>query len=146
MVRLSSSGKRSRKLATEARTQLEHDSAKRAEHVEAIEYGREARTRVTEVLSARLIEAVDGNIPLPLWFTDVLGATPSPGEPVRWWESAVSLLAYRMTFRISDPSRALGSRPGPSACARQRQWFGELDRDLFARPLCRPGNPTRGGR
>jgi len=143
MARLSSVGLRSRKLAGEAHITLEQDSVQRREHLEEIEPGRDARTRVTQVLSERLIEAVDGNIPLPTWFTYVLGAAPSPSEPVRWWEAAVSLLAYRITFRISDPSRALGSRPGPSACARQRQWFGELDRDLFARPLC---GPTRGGR
>jgi hypothetical protein len=146
MARLSTLGRRSRNKATEARTQLEHDSMRRREHIDEIEHGREARARVTEVLSARLIEAVDGNIPLPVWFTDVLGTTPSPAEPVRWWEAAVSLLAYRITFRISDPSRPLGSRPGPSACARQRHWFGELDRELFARPLCRPGGTSRGGR
>jgi hypothetical protein len=114
----------------------------RREHLEEIEHGRDARARVTAALSERLIEAVDGNIPLPGWFTEVLGSTPSQTEPVRWWEAAVSLLAYRITFRISDPSGALGSRPGPSACARQRQWFGELDRELYARPLCRP---SRGG-
>lgn len=143
MVRLSSVGRRSRNLATQARTQLADDKEQRREHAEDIEHGRAARGRMTAVLSERLIEAVDGNIPLPEWFTGVLGGTPSPAEPVRWWEAAVSLLAYRITFRISDPSRALGSRPGPSACARQRQWFGELDRELFARPLC---SPSRGGR
>ena len=143
MARLTSVGQRSRKVAGEAHTTLEQDSAQRREHLEEIEYGRDARTRVTHVLSERLIEAVDGNIPLPAWFTAVLGTGPSSTEPVRWWEAAVSLLAYRITFRISDPSRALGPRPGPSACARQRHWFGELDRELFARPLC---PPSRGGR
>lgn len=139
MSRLTSVGLRSRKLAGEAHTTLEQDSAQRREHLEQIEYGREARARVTTILSERLIEAVDGNIPLPAWFTEVLGDGPSPADPVRWWEAAVGLLAYRITFRISDPSRALGPRPGPSACARQRHWFGELDRELFARPLPRPG-------
>jgi hypothetical protein len=138
MTRLSSVGQRSRKLAVEAHTTLAQDRAERAEHLEAIERACEARTRVTSVLSARLIEAVDGNIPLPGWFTDVLGSTPSADEPVRWWAAAVSLIAYRITFRISDPSRALGSRPGSAACARQRHWFRELDRELFARPLCSP--------
>lgn len=138
MARLSSVGQRSRKLAGEAYTTLEHDSAERGEHLEEIERACEARTQVTRVLSERLIEAVDGNIPLPGWFTDVLGNAPSPDEPIRWWEAAVSLIAYRISFRVRDPSRALGSRPGPSACARQRHWFRELDRELFARPLCSP--------
>lgn len=147
MTRLTEVGLRSRKLAGEARTTLEHDDVQREEHNEAIEHGREARSRVTTVLSERLIEAVDGNIALPTWFTGVLGSTPSPADPVRWWETAVSLLAYRITFRISDPARALGSRPGPSACARQRHWFGELDRELFARPLSRSADfSSRGGR
>jgi hypothetical protein len=140
MSRLSSVGQRSRKLASEARTTLKHDDASMCEHLEDIERGREARAMVTAALSERLIEAVDGNIPLPAWFTDVLGSTPSPAEPVRWWEAAVSLLAYRITFRISDPGRALGPRPGPASCARRRHWFGELDRELFARPLLPVGS------
>jgi len=146
MSRLSTVGQRSRKLAREAHTTLEQDSTQRLEHLDEIERGREARARVTAILSERLIEAVDGNIPLPRWFTDVLGTSPSPAEPVRWWEAAVSLIAYRITFRVSDPDRALGPRPGPSACARQRHWYGELDRELFARPLPRPGGPVPSGR
>jgi hypothetical protein len=143
MSRLTAVGPRSRKLASEAHTTLEQDNEQRREHLDDIENGREARTRVTQLLSARLIEAVDGNIPLPPWFTAVLGDTPSATEPSRWWEAAVGLLAYRITFRIDDPGRALGPRPGPAACARRRHWFGELDRELFARPLCPPAQQGR---
>lgn len=147
MSRLTEVGLRSRKLAGEAHHTLEQDSEQRRAHLEDIERGREARARTTSILSERLIEAVDGNIALPSWFTGALGAVPSTADPVRWWQTAVSLLAYRITFRISDPGRALGPRPGPAACARQRHWFGELDRELFARPLSRSADFTsRGGR
>jgi len=147
MARLSEVGQRSRKKAGEAHTTLAHDDAERREHCDEIEHGCEARARVTTILSERLIEAVDGNIPLPEWFTGVLGEAPPAIEPVRWWETAVSLIAYRITFRIDDPHTSLGPRPGPAACARRRHWFGELDRELFARPLSRSADFTsRGGR
>lgn len=137
LARLRQSYLRRRGSANLARAQLADDELLRERHRSDIERARHARAELTEMLGRRLAEALQSGWPLPTWFTAVLGNAPNTADPARWRAVAVELLAYRITYGVEVPDAALGPRPGPSACARRRQWFSELDRDLFARPLTR---------
>jgi hypothetical protein len=108
--------------AVSANSQLEHDRRERARHHREIQDGRRARVELGELLGSRLAEALEWDWPLPEWFTSVLGSgPPEQGEP-GWRSAAAQVLAYRMTYGVRGP--------GPSACARRRQWFGDLQRAL----------------
>ena len=121
---------RSRNSAHHAMSQLEHDRILRQRHAGELEQGRRARDELDSLLGARLTEALEWEWPLPSWFTAVLGSAQPTAEPGHWRATAVALLSYRISYRVRTAESALGPRPGPSTCARRRQWFGELDREL----------------
>ncbi|MGQ0479800.1 MAG: hypothetical protein ACT4O0_02030 [Pseudonocardia sp.] len=126
---------RSHNRAQSAMAQLEHDQLLRQRHAHEIEQGRRARAELDELLEARLAEALDWGWSMPAWFTSALGAGPPPDGDAGWRATAVRLLSYRITYAVCSPDRALGARPGPSACSRRRQWFAELDRELARVPV-----------
>jgi hypothetical protein len=118
--------------ANNAQAQLAHDRSLRQRHAQDIEDSHRARTDLEKLLRSRISEAIQWRRPLPGWFADTLGGTPQSDNPARWLEVAAQLVRYRITYAVTDLGSALGTRPGPSACARRRRWFGELERELLA--------------
>jgi hypothetical protein len=57
-------------------------------------------------------------------FATVLGMTP-PADAADWIEVGTDLLAYRATYKITDPVVALGREPDPNA-SRRWSWHFRL--------------------
>jgi chromosome segregation ATPase len=115
-----------REAAQEARRRLRHDDALHSETAERIESGEQSWATLRVRLRAAVAEAVGTAALLPSWFTTVLGPMPPAEDTDRWMETAVDLLAYRITYRVGDPVVALGPQPGEQASERQRTWWHEL--------------------
>jgi FdhD protein len=117
-------------LAVEAAERLGLDEELRRAHAHVIDDGERAWAHLLARLRGRVAEAVGEGALLPAWFTTVLGPIP-PAEDTRdWMEAATHLLAYRVTYGITDPVVALGSEPGEGHTARRRAWHQQLKRQL----------------
>ncbi|WP_435609684.1 CopG family transcriptional regulator [Streptomyces sp. C10-9-1] len=113
-----------------AQTELAADNARRARSAAVIEAGQRAHTQLRVRLRSRLSEALTGTDLLPLWFTTALGPMAPPRRAEEWLETALDVLAYRVTYQITDPVLALGSAPDASSAPRRAARFNELKRDL----------------
>ena len=119
-----------RDAADDAARQLESDAGRQVAVADVIADGELAWTALHERLRVRVADAVGSGALLPTWFTGVLGPIP-PAEDTRpWMDVATSLLAYRVTYGVSDPVHALGTEPGPNETARRRAWHRQLARQL----------------
>jgi hypothetical protein len=122
---------RVRDAATQAEEELALDDALRHTHAADIDRGRTAWTTLTTRLRTRLVDMIDkGHLP-PVWFVTVLGMSPSR-DAEAWLEVGTELLAYRVTYEITDPVVALGPDPdsidSPDAVvsSRRRAWYRRL--------------------
>ncbi|MEU2769328.1 MULTISPECIES: CopG family transcriptional regulator [Streptomyces] len=115
--------------AQSAQAEQAADSARRASSAAAIEAGHRARTQLRVRLRSRLSDALTGTDLLPVWFTTALGPMAPPRRAEEWLETALDVLAYRVTYQVTDPVLALGSAPDTSR-TRQCARFSKLKRDL----------------
>jgi hypothetical protein len=67
---------------------------------------------------------------LPAWFTTVLGPIPPAEDTRAWMDAATGLLAYRVTYAVTDPIVALGAEPSDRHSQRRRAWHQQLKRML----------------
>ncbi|CAL9630599.1 CopG family transcriptional regulator [Streptomyces sp. enrichment culture] len=95
-------------------TELAEDNALRVELAAVIEAGQRAHTQLRVRLRSRLSDALTGTDLLPTWFTTALGPMASPRRAEEWLETALDVLAYRVTYRVTDPVLALGNAPDAS--------------------------------
>lgn len=117
--------------AHNARQQLAHDHEVRERYGHEIAEGHRAWARLTARLRIRTSSAVERGEPMPNWLVESLGVPPSAGA-AGWRELATQLLAYRLTYGVTDPAHPLGEEPGTADSPRRRQWYRELDRQLAA--------------
>ncbi len=95
-----------REQAADARRALDTDAAQRDRHHPQVEAGRQAARQLRERLRDRLSQAVTEVAHLPGWLRFSMGRQPS-GD-ARWMDTATSLLAYRVTYGVTDQAVALG--------------------------------------
>jgi chromosome segregation ATPase len=116
--------------AEEAAEKLADDDAGRQERAAVIAAGTKAHKRLRWELRSHLDEALVGEDMLPTWFITVLGPLPPARDTQKWMEAAVEILAYRSTYKISDPVVALGDEPSAHPATERSRWYREIRRLL----------------
>ncbi|EOD63256.1 hypothetical protein [Amycolatopsis vancoresmycina] len=107
--------------AVEARVVPQLERAERAWHDLQVRL----RTRITDALGASAL--------LPMWFGNALGVAPPSGTSGdAWIRTAASVLAYRVTFGVTDQALPLGPPPAEEADPTDRRWTwrARLESDL----------------
>ncbi|WP_445182257.1 hypothetical protein ACTXG6_27375 [Pseudonocardia sp. Cha107L01] len=125
--------------AHNARRQLAHDQGVRERYGREIAEGHRAWATLTTRLRIRTSAAVERGEPLPNWLVESLGVPPS-AKAAGWRELAVQLLAYRLSYAVTDPGWPLGTEPGTQDSTRRRQWYRDLDRQLTSWCSGAPGS------
>lgn len=111
--------------ASEAATILSADDEQRASRASAIADGQRAHAELCTRIRTALQEMIGRAELPPTWFDTVLG----PGPPVDagpWMQTAVDLIAYRVTYGVTDTVVALGDPPGPDSPTQRREWYLRL--------------------
>jgi hypothetical protein len=125
--------------ANNARQQLAHDRGIREQYGHEIAEGHRAWATLTTRLRIRTAAAVERGEPLPNWLVEWLGVPPS-ASATGWRELATQLLAYRLSYAVTDPVQPLGTEPGSQDSSRRRQWYRDLDRQLTSWRSGAPGS------
>jgi hypothetical protein len=115
--------------ATHARRQLDRDQQVRDRSQDEIDAGHLAWVAMNARLRTQLATALGHGAPLPAWLVMALGPAPT-SHSARWRDLAVELLAYRITYAVTDRAEPLGPEPTSDDSPRRRQWHGELRRAL----------------
>ena len=116
--------------ALEAAAVLRVDEEQQIAVADVLADGENAWTALQDRLRARVAEAVGVGALLPAWFTTVLGPIPPAEDTRTWMDVATSLLAYRVTYGVTDPVVALGRPPAEAETARRRAWYQQLRRQF----------------
>ncbi|WP_438297678.1 CopG family transcriptional regulator [Streptomyces sp. HUAS TT7] len=116
--------------ASSAAAKLAADDAARAKNAKVINAGERADTKLRLKLRSRLSDAVGGAHLLPVWFATAFGPMPPTRRANEWMDAATDILAYRATYRVTDPVVALGPEPEEYVGPRRRAWIQELTREL----------------
>jgi hypothetical protein len=126
---------RTRELATpaqEAAAVLGVDEEQQVAVADVLAAGEHAWAALQHRLRTRVADAVGEGALLPAWFTTVLGPIPPAQDTRAWMDVATSLLAYRVTYGVTDPVVALGRPPAEAETARRRAWYQQLRRQFRA--------------
>jgi hypothetical protein len=115
--------------AERAAARLAADATHRDAVTGTVQAGERAARELTELLRTRIADAVGEGALLPTWFTAVLGPIPPAQDTRNWMDAATDVLAYRVTYLITDPVLALGTPPEPEA----RPWRQAAYQDLVRR-------------
>ena len=113
----------------EARTRLEEDDVERERTAGVVADGERAERQLLTRLRTRIAGAVADGALLPAWLTGPLGPMPAAGAAERWTEVAAGLLAYRITYGVTDLVDAIGELPS-GAGERRRRWHADLGRGV----------------
>jgi chromosome segregation ATPase len=116
--------------AREAVQRMDLDARRRLENAELIAQGERASAAMQSALRTRIADAVGEGALLPTWFTSVLGPIPPVEDTREWMDAATALLAYRVTYGVTDPVVALGGEPREQDGAHRRAWHHRLRRRL----------------
>jgi len=118
--------------AEEAEQRLAADEERLAMRADVIADGERAWEALLDHLRARIADAVGEGALLPAWFTSALGPIPPAEDTGPWMDAATELLAYRVTYEVSDPILALGPEPTgeEGEGGRRRGWHHRLRRRL----------------
>ena len=125
--------------AHNARQQLAHDRDVRERCGHEIAEGHRAWATLTTRLRIRTSAAVERGEPLSNWLVESLGVPPS-ASAAGWRELATQLLAYRLSYAVTDPVEPLGEEPSTQDSSRRRQWHRDLERQLAAWRAGGPGS------
>jgi len=112
-----------------AREKLVADDAERERCSALIADGERAERELLTRLRTRIASAVTDGAMLPAWLTGPLGPMPVAGAAERWTDVAAGLLAYRITYGVTDPADAVGEVP-TGAGERRRRWHADLGRGV----------------
>jgi hypothetical protein len=116
--------------ALEAAAVLGVDEEQQVAVADVLVAGEHAWAALQHRLRTRVADAVGEGALLPAWFTTVLGPIPPAEDTRAWMDVATSLLAYRVTYGVTDPVVALGSPPVEAESARRRAWYQQLRRQF----------------
>lgn len=115
--------------ATAAQQRLTADDEERERLSATIAAGERADLELLTRLRTRLTSAVTDGVLLPSWLTGPLGPMPAAGSARRWTDVAAGMLAYRITYGITDPDDPLGELPD-TATGHRRRWHADLSRGI----------------
>jgi chromosome segregation ATPase len=116
--------------ARDARKELDSDNDRRKTANPTIVAADEAWSNLRARLDRRISEALDRGDVMPYWFDTVLNLAPPAQKADEWLDRAVEVLAYRITYGITDPARPLGLPPPEDAPSHRVDWGRELERQL----------------
>lgn len=111
-----------------ARLHRRHDNYRRT-HAATIAEGEQAKVVLYRKLRQRITDAIGDRALFPAWFTTALGYSPPADGTTQWIAAAAELIAYRVTYAITDPAVALGPRPDPDQAIRAA-WYNTLTATL----------------
>lgn len=111
--------------AEQARTRLAQDDQLRNKHAATIRAGKAAAQTMRLRLRTTIAKALGEAALPPVWFTTALGVTPPRGGTDQWLDTATEVVAYRITYKITDPVLALGAKPDMNS-PEQYRWHQEL--------------------
>lgn len=126
LLELEQDGPRLAKTAQLARERLAADAQVRRAHLKDLDAVGPAWQELTRRLRTLIDSAVEEHALFPAWFRNSLGLAPPPAAPTRWFELAVEILAYRITYQVLSDESPLGDPPPDDASARRRQWYQRL--------------------
>jgi chromosome segregation ATPase len=119
--------------AEQARLALREADAVEARVVPQLERAERAWQDLQLRLRTRITDALGSNALLPTWFGHALGVAPPAGASGDTWiRTAASVLAYRVTFGVTDQALPLGP-PAPEdvdTTERRWTWRARLESDL----------------
>ena len=118
------------KAAEESQRALDHDDQQRGVHGPQVMTGEAASSTFNSRIRDRISTALRDGALMPTWFTTVLGHQPPADVTEQWLRTATSLLAYRITYTVTDPIVALGAPPASGDTDRRAAWYQELDRAM----------------
>jgi hypothetical protein len=95
-----------------------------------IEAGDEAQHRLSARLARRLSDALERGAMMPDWFSRAFGPTRPAEETQEWMDTAIGILAFRLSYGLSGPVLALGIPPSEEQPQHRRDWYQDLDRRL----------------
>ena len=114
-----------------ARAALLADDANRERIAPRLRAAHQSARSLRERLRASINAAVSEDCLLPKWLEETLGIPPS--DPAQWIERATEVLAYRVTYRVTDPLDPLGPA-GDAAQSPQRElWHRWLIDAMYQR-------------
>ncbi|MEV5716185.1 hypothetical protein AB0L41_19995 [Amycolatopsis mediterranei] len=119
--------------AEKARLALREADAVEARVVPQLERAERAWHDLQVRLRTRITDALGSNVLLPSWFGNALGVAPPSGTSGdAWIRTAASVLAYRVTFGVTDPALPLGPPASEAADTTERRWTwrARLESDL----------------
>ncbi|RSD13877.1 coiled-coil domain-containing protein [Amycolatopsis eburnea] len=119
--------------ADQARLALREADAVEARVVPQLERAERAWHDLQVRLRTRITDALGSNALLPTWFGHALGVAPPTGTTGdTWLRTAASVLAYRVTFKVTDPALPLGppAPEGADTTERRWTWRARLESDL----------------
>ncbi|OXM67649.1 hypothetical protein [Amycolatopsis vastitatis] len=119
--------------ADQAKLALREADAVEARVVPQLERAERAWHDLQVRLRTRITDALGSNALLPAWFGHALGVAPPSGTSGdAWIRTAASVLAYRVTFGVSDPALPLGppALEGVDTTERRWTWRARLESDL----------------
>jgi prophage DNA circulation protein len=112
-----------------ARARLAADDESRRAHLASITEGEQAKIVLNRKLRQRITDAIGDRALFPSWFTIALGYSPPADGTTQWIAAATELVAYRITYAVTDPAVALGPRPALDQAIRAA-WFNTLTTTL----------------
>jgi chromosome segregation ATPase len=115
--------------AESARARLAEDDDERRRSRPAVAAGQRAEAQLLTRLRTKVASALGDGALLPVWLTAPLGPMPPPEAAQRWMDLAAGLLAYRITYSVTDPDDALGDLPD-DASRYHRRWHEDLVRGV----------------
>ncbi|MEU2931046.1 hypothetical protein ABZ636_39560 [Streptomyces sp. NPDC007251] len=116
-------------VAQSAEAALAQDHVLRQAKARLIEQGDKAEKKLGWLLRGRLADAIRDRAVMPVWLVTVLGAVPPANRTQEWTDLATQVLAYRVTYEITDQVVGLGPEPYEYG-ARRTQWYRELVKEL----------------
>ncbi|MEQ0562054.1 hypothetical protein ABJI51_23465 [Amycolatopsis sp. NEAU-NG30] len=109
--------------AETARLALREADAVEARVVPQLERAERAWHDLQVRLRTRITDALGSNALLPTWFGHALGVAPPAGTSGdAWIRTAASVLAYRVTFGVTDQALPLGPPAPDGADKTERRW------------------------
>jgi hypothetical protein len=119
--------------AEQARLALREADAVEARVVPQLERAERAWQDLQAGLRTRITDALGSDALLPPWFGHALGVAPPSGTSGdAWIRTAAAVLAYRVTFGITDQALPLGppAAGGTDTTERRWTWRARLESDL----------------
>ncbi|MFE5484120.1 hypothetical protein [Streptomyces sp. NPDC056527] len=118
--------------AEQARAALARDEKLRSAKASVLDAGDKAQRKLEWMLRSCLADAIRDRALLPMWFVTVLGPVAPADRTQEWMDLAAQVMAYRVTYDVTDQAVALGPEPAAQSLRRAR-WHQELTGALRGR-------------